>query len=408
MSLPASTSIPEKIQRIESDLNNYFVERTEEIRGLSLTILSDTNILLLGDPGVGKSLLVDSWNKHIEGSTYFSYLVTPFTTPEEVLGQFSLKALQDDRFVRVVDNTMATAHSAFIDEFWNANSALLNSFLKLMNERTYTNEGKEIKSNLLLIAGASNQLPEAHDNLDAALDRFVFKFVVRDIAEAASLKKMIDNYLTGSYKITQTVTLDEINQARQEVKQVKVTPEIVKVILTIKARLFEGPEKIKVSPRVLNLSIRAMQASAYLDGRDYINEDDLMVLSHTFWHNPDHEKAITAAILKHVNPDNERVISLYSEAKKLYDRFNLVENAKQTPSDPVSAQILEEFNPSEIVTIVQSLGNLKNELSKLSVSIKEKGRDSKTADQKQLEVTQMMQAVMSRGFNFDMDSTGIQ
>lgn len=55
-----------RLNRIEENMNNFFVEREEEIHGLILAIISDVNVLFLGPPGVAKSMMVEEWAKHIE------------------------------------------------------------------------------------------------------------------------------------------------------------------------------------------------------------------------------------------------------------------------------------------------------------------------------------------------------
>src|SRR6056297_416519 len=97
----------DRISKIKDDLRqNVFVERDLEINGMFLAIVANTNILLLGEPGVAKSLLATETLKHIDESKYFEWLLTPFTTPDEIAGNISLKALGEDRYKRNIDNTI--------------------------------------------------------------------------------------------------------------------------------------------------------------------------------------------------------------------------------------------------------------------------------------------------------------
>jgi MoxR-like ATPase len=161
----------EKFQKVEEELNSYFVEREEILHGLALAILSESNILLLGPPGIAKSLAVRAWRSHIEGAKYFEWLLTKFSTPEEVFGPLSLRALEEDRYSRITANKLPEAHFAFLDEIFKCNSGLLNSLLPVLNERIFHNDGKAHKLPLLCVISASNEIPDSEDGLDALIKK---------------------------------------------------------------------------------------------------------------------------------------------------------------------------------------------------------------------------------------------
>lgn len=148
----------EKFAKIEEELNSYFVERAEVIHGLILAILSGSNMLLLGPPGVAKSLAIRTWQEHIKDTKYFEWLLTKFSTPEEIFGVISLKAMEDDRFSRITRGKLPEAHVVFLDEIFKCNSGMLNSLLPILNEKIFHNDGKAHKIPLLTTVGASNEI----------------------------------------------------------------------------------------------------------------------------------------------------------------------------------------------------------------------------------------------------------
>ena len=103
------TPLQKKLHLIEDNLGKVLIERKEEIHGLTLAILSGLNMLLLGPPGVAKSYLVTWWAKMITGANTFEWLLTKFSTPEELFGPYSLKGLEEDRYVRNVANKLPEA-----------------------------------------------------------------------------------------------------------------------------------------------------------------------------------------------------------------------------------------------------------------------------------------------------------
>src|SRR4029453_18748024 len=115
-----------------------------------------------------------------EGATYFERLLTRFSVPEEVFGPLSLKALERDEYTRLTAGYLPTASVAFLDEIFNANSAILNALLTLLNEREFDNGTRRETTPLATVVGASNQLPEGAE-LGALQDRFLFRCEVRPV-----------------------------------------------------------------------------------------------------------------------------------------------------------------------------------------------------------------------------------
>lgn len=114
---------------------SYFKEREAEINGSLLAVLSGENIIFLGPPGTAKTQLAKNICQSIEGGKFFNYLLTSFSTPEEIFGPLSLKALEEDEFRRKIEGCLPTSHIALLDEIFKASSAILNSLLTILNER---------------------------------------------------------------------------------------------------------------------------------------------------------------------------------------------------------------------------------------------------------------------------------
>lgn len=356
-----------RISTIEEDLKTHvFVERDLEIHGMFLAIVANTNILFLGEPGVAKSLLATEVLKHINDSKYFEWLLTPFTTPDEIAGNISLKALGEDRYKRNIENTINDAHIAFLDEVWKGNGGVLNFLLPLLNERVYYNDGKRCKSPLLTVIGASNELPEDEDHLDAALDRFVLKFNVDTIKEKSNMLVMMQNYLAMDPERDRLqVTISEIKDLQKAAKAVKIPKGILKLVITIKSKLEKS--QVYVSPRVLNNSLRVIQASAILNGRDVAAEDDVEVLRHTFWKQPEHESIIYQEVLSRISPDKKKLEEEFAKAESVYNEYR---KADEDSEEDIQTHI----------TCLQSLRKVKNSIERTARDIKEKGKDTALAE----------------------------
>jgi MoxR-like ATPase len=103
---------------------------------------------------------------------YFEYLVTRFTTPEELIGPAHLSLMIDHAvFYRQTTGLLPEAHVAFLDEIFKANSAILNALLSIVNERIFYNAGLPVRVPLCMVFGASNEPPQERE-LSALYDRF--------------------------------------------------------------------------------------------------------------------------------------------------------------------------------------------------------------------------------------------
>ncbi len=180
---PLDTLRP-RLQAHLQALEHGLLERETATRLLLLAALAGEHVLLIGPPGTAKSALARRLHQAFGGARYFERLLTRFSTPEELFGPLSLKALEDDRYERLIDGYLPTAGIAFLDEVFKANSAILNALLTLLNEREFDNGAGRLATPLVSLVGASNERP-SDDALQAFHDRFLLRVPVAPVGDAA-------------------------------------------------------------------------------------------------------------------------------------------------------------------------------------------------------------------------------
>jgi MoxR-like ATPase len=316
-----------------------FPERREVIRGSVLSLLCGEHVLLLGPPGTAKSALVRAFVAWLSGATYFEMLMTKFSTPEEVFGPVSLKALENDRFERVLSGKLATVHVAFVDEVFKANSAILNSMLAVMNERVFHNGGPVVCP-LVSMFGASNELPEGKE-LEAMFDRFMLRFEVGYIRSNDSMRGMLSGKLPP---LPAPLSLADLATAQAEVSAVRVTDATVDALLAIReAGNLGGSGGFTASDRRWKKILKLAQASAWLVGDAETSPEDLSFLADALWREPKERGPIAAVVGKLCDPCGSQAVEILDAAREAADRVNALRSADREGYVTAAASTLKDF-----------------------------------------------------------------
>jgi MoxR-like ATPase len=162
-------------------LSTQFVARRALLELIVLGMVAREHVLLIGPPGTGKSAAVQAVASAIEAET-FDYLLGRFTEPSELFGALDLNALKDGRIEPVTHGMMPRAEVAFLDEIFLGSTAILNTLLKILNERTYRRGQFSMRTPLISCIAASNALPE-DSQLAAFADRFLLTMFVDPVEE---------------------------------------------------------------------------------------------------------------------------------------------------------------------------------------------------------------------------------
>jgi MoxR-like ATPase len=303
----------QKLRNIREELKQMFLERSDLIDGALAALLSSHHLLIIGPPGTAKSMLADELCRRIGGANYFQWLLTRFTTPEEIFGAVSLKALEQDDYRRVTARKLPEAHIAFLDEIFKANSSILNAILTLINERLFHN-GKDIaRVPLLTLFGASNELPE-EEELTALYDRFLVRFVVNYITEDFRFLRMLESQNQPSRT---SLTLAELTDLQQQVRSVPIPSHVYRGIADIRREL--NKKNIQASDRRYRQSLAFLQAHAFLSGDEEVQEKNLFFLEHVLWRDPAEHEQVRNTIRELLLGYEEEITELLYESREIRD-----------------------------------------------------------------------------------------
>lgn len=304
----------QKLTTIQKHLCSCFVERQEIIYGILTALIARQHLLLIGLPGTAKSALVVEMTKCITGAQYFQWLLSKFSTPEELFGPVSLKALEQGVYQRNTQDKLPEAHIGFVDEIFKANSAILNSLLTLINERLFYNNGHPVQSPLLSVFGASNEYPEEDENLSALYDRFMLRYEVEPISEDSAFATMLTSQAPAQRPV---LTLTELQQIQASARMVQITSDIIDGLVLLRREL--ASDGIRPSDRRWKQSLSLIQARAILGGRNIADISDIEILKDSLWDEPGQKNTVAGHVRKLcVDQVTAEIQQMLAEAQEIH------------------------------------------------------------------------------------------
>ncbi|WP_375320509.1 ATPase RavA domain-containing protein [Aliivibrio logei] len=324
--------LSERIQKLTTALSDGVYEREDTMRLCLLAALAGESVFLLGPPGIAKSLIAKRLIKAFDNSSYFEYLMTRFSTPEEVFGPLSIQELKDNgKYVRLTEGYLPNAQVVFLDEIWKAGPAILNTLLTVVNEKTFKNGSEILPVPMRLLISASNELPDEDSGLDALYDRMLVRVFVNRIQNKNNFKSML---MTGTIQETEVdpslvVTDTEYHQWQKEFDGLTLSEEVFEKLFELKSMLEKHnssyDDDLYVSDRRWKKSVKLLKASAFFSGRDEINPMDLLLLQDCLWTTPENREQVRDSIRKFAS-------------EKAFDQKNVSMNIEMIQADVIEME----------------------------------------------------------------------
>ena len=303
-------------------MNRGIYEKETEISLSLLAALAGESIILLGPPGVAKSMVARQLKTAFKDAHSFEYLMSRFSTPDEIFGPVSIQKLKSsDTYERAVEGYLPTADVVFLDEIWKAGPAIQNTLLTVINEKLFRNGNKEMHLPLKLLVAASNELPAKGEGLEALWDRFVIRIESRPIKKESNFRAMLlDSHAdfsgsTGGLGHADfannadfselKITGEEYAEWSENINKIGVKEEVLDVISVIRKSLRavnvdEAAERrnIYVSDRRWKNIARLLRTSAFMQDREEVDCCDLLPIYHCLWQEPEERDAIRTIVIR--------------------------------------------------------------------------------------------------------------
>ncbi len=318
----------ERFKQLLGEMNRGIYEKETEISLSLLAALAGESIILLGPPGVAKSMVARQLKTAFRDAQSFEYLMSRFSTPDEIFGPVSIQKLKtSDTYERAVEGYLPTADVVFLDEIWKAGPAIQNTLLTVINEKIFRNGNREMHLPLKLLVAASNELPAKGEGLEALWDRFVIRIESRPIKLEKNFRAMLlevksEEQRTSEVKSEErgvkeqssaaegkansnAITAEEYAGWTERIDKIGVKIEVLDAISAIRKSLRavnvdEAAERrnIYVSDRRWKNIVRLLRTSAFIQDREEVDICDLLPIYHCLWQEPEERDAIRNIVIR--------------------------------------------------------------------------------------------------------------
>ncbi len=268
------------IDKLKKQINEYFVGKEEVVDNVLTCLLAGGHVLIEDVPGVGKTTLVRVLSKSVDMS-FGRIQFTPDTLPGDVTG-FSLYNMKTSEFEY---KEGAIMHQIVLaDEINRTSPKTQSALLEAMAEGNVTVDGVQYKlPDPFMVIATQNPvefigtfpLPEA------SMDRFMMRLSVGYPSEEAEIK-LAKNQVEGQKieDIKNICSAEDIIKLKEDITKIKISDNVIAYAREIVDLTRNEPRfVIGASPRALLHILKASQARAFIQGREYVKPDDIKAVS---------------------------------------------------------------------------------------------------------------------------------
>jgi MoxR-like ATPase len=260
------------------------------LRDILVALIARGHVLLEGVPGTAKTLLVRALARTV-GLEFRRIQFTPDLMPSDITGVNLLTGQGQFTFrAGPVFSDLVLA-----DEINRAPAKTQAALLEAMQERSVTVDGVSHPLSAAFTVFATQNPVEFEGTYplpEAELDRFLLK-VTLGYPDAVHEQGILTRVLGGfesdqpeSFGVSRVIDRDGLDALRRAARGVRAEPAIERYVVAVVRATREAPAiTMGASPRASVALLKASQAAALLDGREYVVPDDV--------------KALAVAVLRH-------------------------------------------------------------------------------------------------------------
>ena len=263
--------------RIIAEVEKAIIGKNELIRNVLTAILADGHVLLEDFPGLGKTLLANSFATAL-GLDFKRIQFTPDLLPGDITGGYVYDRASGDFELRTGP---IFANIILADEINRASPKTQSALLEAMQEHQVTLEGETRKLSEPFVVIATQNPVEYEGTFplpEAQLDRFLIKLSIGYPSAEAEQEILHRRHQRKQEEVTLegVVSAEILLEMRETVESVHIDPDLENYIVKIvRATRKENRVAVGASPRGSLALLKLARAWALLNERNYVIPDDI-------------------------------------------------------------------------------------------------------------------------------------
>jgi MoxR-like ATPase len=326
----AAARVRDAHARIKAELRKVIVGLDPVIDELLISVFARGHCLLVGVPGLAKTLLISTLARSLSLS-FNRIQFTPDLMPADITGT---EVIQEDKATGTRDLKFLRgpifANVILADEINRTPPKTQAALLEAMQERQVTVGGvKHPLAPPFFVLATQNPIEQegTYPLPEAQLDRFMFMVRVEYPSEAEEMKIVEMTTKPSVVEMTQVLSGADILELQEVVRRVPVYDDVLQYVLRLvratRVNTPETPDFVKdrvawgAGPRASQYLVLAAKARALLEGRLYVSSEDVQAVAHP--------------VLRH------RIITTYGAEAEGYTSDRLIDDLLRTIPAPTKA-----------------------------------------------------------------------
>ena len=264
------------VDKLLNALDSVLLGKRDSVEMLVMALLADGHVLVEDVPGTGKTTLAKALAVAI-GADFARIQFTPDLLPADVTGGAVFRMNTGDFEIR---KGPVFTQILLADEINRASPRTQSSLLEAMEERQVSLEGERHALPKLFMVLATENPVEFHGVFplpEAQMDRFLIRLSLGYPSLETELQ-ILRSHRDGRPldTLTAVTSPEEILKVRDVVRKIHVDESLEKYVVSLVQATRENPAvRLAASPRAGINIVKMAQASAYMQGRDFVNPDDI-------------------------------------------------------------------------------------------------------------------------------------
>jgi len=277
-------------EKIQKELDRVIIGQKGIIDNLLISIFTGSHTLIIGVPGLAKTLLVNALAKTL-GMKFSRIQFTPDLMPADITGTEILQESNGKKEFKFIKGPVFS-NLVLADEINRAPPKTQSALLEAMQEKRVTFAGKTYRLDEPFIVIATQNPIEQEGTYplpEAQLDRFMFSLHI-DYPEEESERLIVARGIVEDISmVKEVVSKKELKRIKEEIKSMPVSEEVLDIVMNLLKETRPQTSHIDdvkkyvewgVSPRGGQYLLLGAKAHAYLDGRPTPSPEDIKQIVH--------------------------------------------------------------------------------------------------------------------------------